>query len=221
MTGDLLAHETSPLGSTGNAPLFWVCWERGGPLCLGSGSWLAWVLGAQAVPWHQCPLILEATWLQRGENLSVTLWVPKKTPPPKMHYLVTCENFQKGGRQNRAFGKWSFIQFMSLLSESHFLKVMHLWLIIFSTFSIFQIRHSNGSSYLYLSCFPFSWEKHTVFPYLEWNWTFLVKYTSPGKTHRYSQLASSYSSVPGTVNVASSCDFYFLIWRAIVTYLLN
>lgn len=59
-----------------------------------------------------------------------------------------------------------------------------------------------GQTIYALPVSPLSGKKDTLFPYLKWNRTLIVTCTSQGKTHCYFEPASSYSSVPGTVDVA-------------------
>lgn len=79
----------------------------------------------------------------------------------------------------------SFLQKATSRKPSPVTAFFHLW--------IFRTGQSNEASYLNLSCFPFSWGKHTVFPHLRWNRTFLVKSTTRGRTRCYSGPASSCS----------------------------
>lgn len=91
------------------------------------------------------------TWLQAGKNLSVTLWVPKKIPPPNPLSHSLCRPLKSMDPNIEVLGNVCSCR----LSRKSFLISHALMTNHFSTFFIFQIWLSNGSSYLYLSCFPF------------------------------------------------------------------
>lgn len=183
---------------------FWLHWKRpdlSGSLVPGSGPEMPAAKDPSPSLTHG-PLVLGVACLQPGGSLSVTLSVPKKTHHPNPLCCSLCRCFEAKIPIEKAVGGVHSCRHVPVIQKAIFTK-SHTCDSSFLHFFNFPDRTLYWGKRYIRFLFPLSvGKKDTLFPYLKRNQTLIVTRTSQGKTHCYFEPASSYSPVPGTVDVA-------------------